>query len=332
MKNRGLLFLALSLLLWQSYELPSCAQESSVPSSLQRFADRQTSQTVSPQQPITAIVSTQTVISVIPQQPGFVEIHKKQGSPVPLLLGRPIMDRSGTIIVPAGTPVIGQLERVSKRSAKLTIQSLLVDDRMVSIQASSVQALPILALPRNSLQQSSVLASGTSVDAASEGVGALVRTFGSFEAGNQASDIVRGVTSLAQLAFMSSRSSKARLVQLPYGQPYLLQVQQTVAMPIATRQFPVATQQYPPQYGLTQYSGTQYSNYSPAPYPFEGQPYSEGGLPSPSIGQPYGGSMPPGPIYDPRFSDGPNALPQFLNFSGSYLSGPQQGGSASFYR
>ncbi len=216
-----------------------------------------------------AVVAANTVLSVMPQQVGMVEVRKGQGTPIHLVLARPMADTQGQSVVPAGTPVVGQLQRLDKKRAQLVISGVLINNRVMPIQATSVQMLPIISVPRFGGQQSSIWNNSLTIDVASTGVGALVRSFGTFDSGNQASDIVRGLTSIAHLA-LSSRPPKARLVQINSGQPYLMKVRQTIALPLSRDRFAIASQ---PPFATPQYPFPSQS-VADTSYP-QGNPYPQ---------------------------------------------------------
>ncbi len=221
---------ALALSTLTTATLPAVAQ--SLPSSHQLSASSNT-------------IPASTALTVTFPSNMVVNAKKKQDYPMTLFLAQPLFDSQGQQVVAANSPLVAKMTP-TKGGAQIVAESLVINGRVVSIQASS-PLIPSYSVSKTSRYQSAREGSAMFANIAGGVTGGVT---GSANALNRASFLGGGLGALAGLA----SNNKKKVVEVPAGSVYVLTLEapivvagtaQPVVQPVAqsSSQFQFQTEQ-----------------------------------------------------------------------------------------
>lgn len=150
-----------------------------------------------------------------------VNAKKKQDYPMTLFLAQPLFDSQGQQVVAANSPIAAKMTP-TKGGAKIIAESLVINGRVVGIQASS-PLIPSYSVTQTSSYQSAREGSAMFANIAGGITGGAT---GSNSAFNRASFLGGGLGALAGLA----SSKKHKVVEVPAGSIYVLTLEAPIAV------------------------------------------------------------------------------------------------------
>ncbi|PZD73024.1 hypothetical protein C1752_02702 [Acaryochloris thomasi RCC1774] len=150
-----------------------------------------------------------------------VNAKKKQDYPMTLFLAQPLFDSQGQQVVAANSPIVAKMTP-TKGGAQIVAESLVINGRVVAIQASS-PLIPSYSVTQTSSYQSAREGSAMFANIAGGITGGAT---GSANAFNRASFLGGGLGALAGLA----SSKKHKVVEVPAGSIYVLTLEAPIAV------------------------------------------------------------------------------------------------------
>lgn len=190
-----------------------------------------------------ATLPSGTVISVTSQQSGVVTVKKKEASPLQLVVSESLKDSSGKILVHAGTPLIGRME-AAKGGARIVIEKMVVDNRLLPFEAVSVQSMPVSKVPVDQYTAENELQNNLSNAAANS-----VSQLGYNVSRGVGGGVISGVGSALVGSLFKSGPKTVKVVEMSAGQPHMLMTESAVTVAIASNP------PKPPELGGGQFSG-----------------------------------------------------------------------------
>ena len=181
-----------------------------------------------------------TILAVTPTQSASIQVSKS-GTPIQLVIAQSVKDSSGKILIYAGTPVIGQIQR-KKGGAIISIEQMVVDNRVVPLRATSLQPLVISKVSASRDSQSNTKVSDELVKTGSNLVQSVIPS-----GGRRNSSLLRPATAVIG-SLLGGGSKKIRVVELVAGTPLLLSVGEnaTVTRPSTPPAEPPSISSEPP--------------------------------------------------------------------------------------
>ncbi|MCA1991146.1 MAG: hypothetical protein LDL41_03740 [Coleofasciculus sp. S288] len=174
---------------------------------------------------VVTIPQSTAIVVAFPSNVEIPDVENMQKQPITLILVQPLLDKLGNEVVPANSPINGQLEP-SENGVRVLVNSIVVHGRVVPIQSSS------LVIPGQVRSASRSREFGQAVSSLGAGIG---DAFGrpsnpSSDAPTLGDQLAAGGAVLGTLIGAVS-PRKAHTVMIPQGSVYMLTLQTPVTLP-----------------------------------------------------------------------------------------------------